>query len=223
MKNQSKLFGMLRKLFLLIVLVAGTSLQAQQSNKAKALLDEVSAKVKSYDNMVIKFSYIQESATDKRKQETNGCVELEGEKYKLDLMGTTRIFDGKKIYDIIPEDEEVNIASYNPNDDKDLSPSKMLSFFEKGYQYKWDISQNVEGRMVQFVKLTPEDKNAEIKEVYLGIDAQTKHINKMIQLMKDGAKITIAVKSFKTNQPLSQNTFKFNENKYNGFYINRLD
>lgn len=194
-----------------------------QDTKAKELLDEVSTKVKSYDNMKINFNYIHESGTDNLRQETKGCVALEGDKYKLDLLGTTRIFDGVNLYDIIPEDEEVNVAKYDPKDDKELSPSRMLSFYEEGYTFNWDISQDVEGRKVQYIKLKPQDQDSEIKEVFLGIDAQTKHINKMIQVFKDKSKLIIEVKSFKVNQPLSQNLFKFDESKYSGYYINRLD
>lgn len=211
-----------RACLLFLTLVMSLSAFAQNDPKAKKLLDEVSAKVKSYDNMKINFNYIQES-TDNLRQETKGCVALEGNKYKLDLMGTSRIFDGKKLYDIIPEDEEINIADYNPEDDHELSPSKMLNFYEKGYTYTWDISQNVEGRVIQFVKLVPTDKDSEIKEVYLGVDAQTKNISKMIQVFKDKTKLIVEVKSFKVNQPFSENMFKFNESKYSGYYINRLD
>jgi len=213
---------MIKKIFLLTIsfLIGFTSFA--QDEKAEKLLKEVSAKVKSYENMKINFNYIQETP-DNLRQETKGCVALKGEKYKLDLMGSTRIFDGQKLYDIIPEDEEINIAHYNPNDDQELTPSKMLSFYEKGYDYEWDITQNVEGRMVQYIKLKPKDKNSEIKEVFLGIDAQTKHISKLIQIFKDNTKLIIDVKSFKVNQPLSQNLFKFDETKYKGYYINRMD
>lgn len=196
---------------------------SQDDQKAKELLDQVSEKVKSYDNMEINFSYVQEDDSEYTRQETKGKVTLQGEKYVLELMGTTRIFDGERLYNIIPEDEEVNIARYNPEDDSELSPSKMLHFYEKGYDYEWDITQNDEGRKIQFVKLTPKDKGSEIKEIYLGVDAQTKHIAKMIQIFKDKTKLVVDVKSFKTNQPLSENLFKFNEDKYRGYYINRLD
>src|SRR5699024_11503515 len=100
------------KLRYLIVCIMGLflsfGLYAQQNAKAKKLLEEVSAKVKSYDNMKINFNYIHESGTDNLRQETKGCVDLEGDKYKLDLLGSTRIFDGVRVYDVIPADEEVN-------------------------------------------------------------------------------------------------------------------
>ncbi|VVV01963.1 Outer-membrane lipoprotein carrier protein [Mesonia oceanica] len=196
---------------------------AQHSEKAKALLDDVSKKVKSYDNIEIEFSYVLENTAENIKQETRGDVALKDEKYRLNLMGTTRLFDGQKLYTIIPEDEEINISTYNPEDSNGITPSEMLTFYEDGYTYNWDIKQNVKGRKIQYVKLTPIDSDAEVKEILLGIDVQTKHIYNLIQKQDNGTKVTIKVNSFKTNQPLSENLFKFNEDKYQGYYINRLD
>ena len=195
------------------------------SQSAKSLLAEVSKKVKSYDNIQIDFKYNLSNAKEKVNQDTRGDVTLSGNKYVLHMMGTTRLFDGKKIFTIVPEDEEVNISNYNAQDDKEITPSKLLTFYENGYISKMDIVQNVRGRRIQFVKLTPIDSKAEIKNILLGIDIQTKHIYKLIQTDDKGTKYTLTVNSFKTNQPLSKTLFTFDEAKYkeDGYYINKLD
>ena len=54
---------------ILITLLSVTSF-AQDSAKAKALLNEVSQKVKSYDNIAIDFKYVLENANENIKQET---------------------------------------------------------------------------------------------------------------------------------------------------------
>ncbi|WP_394906409.1 outer membrane lipoprotein carrier protein LolA [uncultured Mesonia sp.] len=205
-----------------LALLAIFSVNAQNSAKAEQLLNEVSAKVKAYDNMVIHFDYILENTNENIKQETRGEVSLKNELYRLNLMGITRLFDGKKLYTIVPEDEEVTISNYNPNQDEGITPSKMLSFYEEGYTYKWDITQNIKGRTIQFIKLTPIDSQAEVKEILLGVDKQTKHIYKLIQIQDNGTKVTIKVNQFNTNEPLSQSLFTFDKNKYNGYYINQL-
>lgn len=199
------------------------SINAQNSPNAEKLLNEVSSKVQSYDNMVIEFKYALENTAENVSQETRGDVSIDGEKYILNLMGTTQMFDGKKIYTIIPEDEEINISNYVEEDSNSITPSKMFTFYEDGYNYKMDITQNVKGREIQYVKLTPKDSNAEIKNILLGIDKQTKHIYNLIQTQENGTKITITVKSFKTNQPLAKNLFTFDEDRYSNFYINRID
>ncbi|MAQ76843.1 MAG: hypothetical protein CL613_11005 [Aquimarina sp.] len=211
---------MKKLLFLLIALV---SIHAIEAQSARQLLDEVSKKVKSYDNIIIGFKYSLSNPSENVSQETRGDVTLKGNKYLLKLMGTEQMYDGKNLHVIIPEDEEINISSQSEDDAGSITPSKMLTFYEDGYSYKMDIEQNVNGRKIQYVKLTPIDGNSELKEILLGIDKQTKHIYKMIQSQKNGTNVTITVNSFKTNQPLSETLFKFDESKYSSYYINRLD
>ena len=213
----------MRKLVLLLIVIFSTSFVSGQS--AKSLLNEVSAKVRSYENIRIDFKYNLNNAKENVNQETRGDVTLSGDRYMLNMLGTSRLFDGKKIYAIIPEDEEVTISNYNAQDDKDITPSKMLTFYERGYTSKMDIVQNIKGRKIQFVKLIPIDTRAEIKDVLLGIDVQTKHIYKLIQTDAKGTKYTLTVNSFKTNQPLSKTLFTFDEAKYKqeNYYINKLD
>jgi len=213
----------MKKLVFILVAIMSLNLQAQSSQKAEKLLNEVSSKVKAYNNMVIEFKYALENKAENVSQETRGDVSIRGEKYILNLMGTTQMFDGKKIYTIIPEDEEINISNYVEEDNNSITPSKMFSFYEDGYNYEMDIAQNVKGREIQYVKLTPKNSNAEIKNILLGIDSQTKHIYNLIQTQENGTKVTITIKSFKTDQPLAKNLFTFNEDRYSDYYINRLD
>ncbi|WP_430641070.1 LolA family protein [Dokdonia sinensis] len=193
-----------------------------KAQSAQTLLKEVDAKVKSYENIAIDFKYGLSNDAEGINQETRGNVVLQGDLYKLDLIGTTQLFDGKNVYSISPEDEEVTISPMSDQDPDAITPSKMLSFFNDGYRQEMDISQNVQGRTIQFVKLTPIDSNSEIKSTLLGIDKQTKHIYKLIISQKNGSKITITVNSFKTNQPMAKNMFVFDESKYSNYYINKL-
>jgi outer membrane lipoprotein-sorting protein len=215
----------MKKLGVLIVFVMFSSLGLAQD--AKTLLDEVSQKVRSYDNIVISFKNNLNNTRQGVNQDTRGDVTIKGDKYVLNMLGTTRIFDGKQIFNIVPEDEEVTISNYNAKEDKEITPSKMLTFYEKGYRYSKDIVQNVKGRKIQYIKLIPIDSNAEIKDILLGIDVQTKHIYKLIQTDANGTKYTITVNSFKTNQPISGTLFSFDEAKYGkdgyGYYINRIN
>ncbi|MFD0860907.1 outer membrane lipoprotein carrier protein LolA [Sungkyunkwania multivorans] len=211
----------MKKILLLIAVGMMSSLSfGQNAQKAKQLLDEVSAKIASYDNMIIDFKHVLNNTEADVRQETRGDVTLQGEKYLLNTMGITQIFDGKKTYTIVPENEEVNITDADDEDTATITPSKMLSFYKDGYSYAWDILQNVKGRKIQYVKLTPIDVNSEVKSVLLGIDVTTKHIYNLIETGKNGTMTTLTVNSFKTNQPLSKTLFTFDASKYDGYYIN---
>jgi outer membrane lipoprotein-sorting protein len=217
------IFKMMKTILIIAITLFSNVTFAQDANKAKALLSEVSAKVKAYDNISIDFKYVLDNAKENINQETRGDVIMQGEKYKLHILGITRIFDGKTLYSISPEDEEVTISTENIEDEGTITPSKMLSFYEDGYSYAMDIVQNVKGRNIQFVKLKPMDSNSEIKEVLLGIDNQTKHIYNLIEIGMNGTRTTLTVNSFKTNEPLSETLFTFDESKYKDYYINKLD
>lgn len=194
-----------------------------QDKKAKDLLNQVTAIVKSYDNIVIDFKYSLHNSKENINQDSKGNVTMKGNQYVLNFMGVTKIFDGKKSYTIVPEDEEVTISSVNENDENAITPSKMLTFFNSGYKCTMDILQDVKGRKIQYVKLVPLNAKDQRKEILLGIDVQTKHIYNLIETGKKGTKTTLTVNSFKTNQPLSKNQFTFVASKYANYYINKLD
>ena len=212
----------MKNLIVTIILLISFTAFSQDAEKAKAFLNEVNAKVKSYDNIAIDFKYALQNSSENIDQITRGDVTIEGEKYVLNVLGITRIFDGKTLYTINPEDEEVTISSENTEDEGTITPSKMLSFYEDGYTYAMDIIQDVKGRKIQYIKLNPIDTNSEIKQVLLGVDAKTKHIYNLIEIGKNGTKTTLTVNSFKTNEPISKSLFKFDKNKYKGYYINKL-
>ncbi len=205
----------------LLLLVSFTS-QAQDK-KAKDLLDQVTSKIKSYNNISIDFKYSLNNAKENINKESKGNLLLEGNKYVLNFMGVTKIFDGKKSYTIVPEDEEITISSLNDSDEKAITPAKMLTFFNSGYKFTWDILQDVKGRKIQYIKLVPASTKDQRKEILLGIDSQTKNIYNVIEIGKNGTKTTLSVNSFKTNQPLSKNQFTFAASKYPKYYINKLD
>ena len=213
---------MKRILLLMIVLTSTVSTIAQGDQKAKALLDQVYNKVKGYDNIYVDFKYVLNNAEAGINQETRGEVTMQGDKYLGDLFGAKQLYDGTKIYTIVPENEEVTIED-KTTDNNEFSPSNLLTFYRKGHTYKMDITQNVQGRKIQYVKLTPMDTNSEVKSRLLGIDAETKHIYKLIETGKNGTTTTITVNSFKTDQALSNSLFTFDSKKYEdeGYYIIR--
>ncbi|WP_179339456.1 LolA family protein [Winogradskyella ludwigii] len=213
----------MKRLLVIAFITLGFSAFAQNDAEAEALLNDVSAKIKSYKNISLDFKYELNNVSEGIKQETRGDVVIEDEKYKLNILGITRIFDGKTLYTISPEDEEVTISSDNTNDESTITPSKMLSFYEDGYSYKMDIIQTIKGRKIQYIKLNSIDTDSEIKHVLLGIDATTKHIYNLIEVGKNGTKTTLTVNSFKSDQPISKTLFTFDKSKYSDYFINKID
>ena len=213
----------MKKIIGLVLLVLSISAQAQDAAKAKALLDKVSAKVKTYKNIQIEFKYTLQNLKENINQENKGNVTLSGNQYVLNFLGVTKMCDGKKLYTISAEDEEISISSVGKNEEDTDTPAKMLTFFNKGFKYAWDITQNVKGKKIQYVKLTPISSKDERKEILVGIDTKTNQVYNTITVGKKGTKVTLTVNSFKTNLTLPKNQFTFVKSKYPNYYINNLD
>ena len=195
----------------------------KEKNAGKALLDKVVSKAKSYKNMVIDFKYAINNTAEEINQENTGKVMLQGNKYHLSFMGVTKLFDGKKIYTIVPEDEEITVSNHDENDANAMSPNKIFTFFKKGFKFALDIKQPMAGKTIQYVKLTPSSVTDKRKEILIGIDTKTNHIYNLIEIGKNGTRTTLTVSSFKFNQTLAKNQFTFVKAKYPNYYINKAD
>ena len=129
---------MKKYLFLTIAILASTYMSAQNSDKAKALLDEVYTKVSGYENIFVDFRFELKNTDADINSETRGTVTLAGDKYLGDLFGTKQLYDGNMVYTIIPENEEVMIEAKADNENT-FTPTKMLTFYKEGHTYGWDI------------------------------------------------------------------------------------
>ncbi|WP_111707471.1 LolA family protein [Lutibacter citreus] len=205
----------MKKILVLIVIsIFNLSVYSQNSDEAKKLLDEVAHKVEGYNNIYLEFNHRLDNEDADVHQETMGKVTLKGDLYHLKYMGTEQIFDGKKTYLIIHEDEEVIIQNANNEDEGTITPSKMFSFYKNGFTYDMGDLKTVKGIKIQYVKLTPIDSNSEILNVLVGIDVKTKHIFNIIETGENKTVTTLEVRSFKTNQPISEKLFIFDKAKY---------
>lgn len=140
---------------IVIIAVAFLSISlatAQDSEKAKALLDEVYKKVHGYDNIFVDFKYVLSNKEADTNDETRGDVTMQGDMYVANFFGAKQLYDGSKVYTIVPENEEVTIEDKSDDEDT-ITPSKMLTFYRQGHTYKWDILQTIQGRKIQFIKL----------------------------------------------------------------------
>lgn len=188
--------------------------RGQADAAAKVLLDKASNTMSSYKNVAMDFDYVLDNRAEDVQQEMSGDVLLEGDKYVVNLFGTKQIFDGKKTYTIIPENEEVNISEMDVDQDNAFTPSKFYSFYESGYAYEMDELKTVNGKKVQFVKLTPIDSDSEISMILVGIEVKTNHIYQIIEVGTNKTRTILTASNIRTNQDLDGNVFVFDQKKY---------
>lgn len=210
-------------LLLILSLIMVFNLSGQGGAEAKKLLEDASFKMKSYNNIYIAFDYVLENKEADVEQLFEGDVILQGENYVVNLFDTQIIYDGEYSYTIVPENEEVNIATLNEENKEGISPSSLLTFYENGYTFYKGNLEKIKGRQIQYVNLIPIDSNSEVISVEVGVDKKDSHIYSVREIGKNDTHTIITVNELKVNQKLNENTFTFDEKKYleENYIINR--
>ena len=203
-----------------LLLVSSTLLFAQGPEQAKHLLNQVSAEIKKQKNLRFEFQYVLENKEEDTRQETEGKVTLAGNQYKLEFLEVIQLFDGDKIYTIVPENEEITVSAPEENEAISVNPSQLLNFYEEGYGYEWDIRQKVMGRNIQFVKLIPTEENVDVQYFLLGIDIAKNSIYKLIEIGNNKTSTTLTIKNQEENISLPHDFFEFNSAEFPNYYIN---
>ncbi len=212
----------MKKQYLIIAFFVFFTQLYAQNNAGKALLDKVHDNIKSFKNVVIDFDYTLENKAENVKQTNAGKASLEGEKYRVDLFGTTQIFDGSKTYTIVPDNEEVNISNNEENSENTITPSKFYSFYQNGYTFKMLGAKSEGTKKLEFVQLNPIDTDSDTEKIVIGIDSKKNQIENITETGKNGTQTILSVKKFLSNQTLPEDTFKFDSKKYTslGYLIN---
>jgi outer membrane lipoprotein-sorting protein len=207
--------------YFLAFVLTSTFIQAQTSEKATKLLNEVSTKMASYENMYIKFKYTLENTEVDIHQESLGDVYTQKEKYKLNFMSNTFLFDGNNTYVIVPEDEEINVVSGDSGEEM-LTPTKLLSFYKEGFNYEWGETKTINNQQIQFIKLFPIDNESESTYFIIKVDLKTKNIISITDKGMNGTQTIFEIQEFKSNQKISENLFTFDRANFEakGYTIN---
>lgn len=197
-----------------------SSVSAQSSSlKAEALLDSVYSSMSRFDHVTLEFEYVLENKEADIRQSTPGKVYISGSKYRLELFGSTQLFDGATTYSIIPENQEVVITQASQTDETgQINPSELFSFYKEGYR----IEEGVEWSENEAeVVLYPIDSEAEIEKVIAKIDTLNYRINTLVQIGFNQTQTTITVAKYDTNSSVDQNLFVFDKSAYEsqGYYI----
>jgi outer membrane lipoprotein-sorting protein len=199
---------------LLLTVFASGMVLAQNEEAAKSILDKASNTMSAYSDLSMDFDYVLDNKAEDVKQEMSGDVVLKGEKYIVNLFGSTQIYDGSKTYTIIPENEEVNISDSDLDEENTFTPSKFYSFYKNGYTYSMGDLKQINGKSIQFIELTPIDTDSEIANVIVGIDTKTNHIYQVIEIGVNETRTILTAKNIRTNQQINGSVFTFDQKKY---------
>jgi outer membrane lipoprotein carrier protein len=189
--------------------------------KAKALLDLVSKKYKSYKTIKANFKLKIENAVSKVKDEKKGLLILKAGKYFIQLEGQEITCDLKTTWTYLKESNEVQINTYEP-DAHAVNPSEIFTMYEKGFIYQLAESIKEAGKDLQVVELTPTDKAKNYFKIKLFIDKASSNIVRSLIFDKNGNKYSYEIVQFAANTPIEDAQFTFDLKKHPGVEVNDI-
>ncbi|MCK5814512.1 MAG: outer membrane lipoprotein carrier protein LolA [Flavobacteriaceae bacterium] len=212
----------MRNLLLLLAVFLSLNINAQTAEskaKAKKILDKVSVTTKAFTTISADFTFELNNQQQKVKEKAVGTIKVKGNKYVLKLMGTTTFCNGKTIWTVLDDDEEVNISEIEEGDDKTLNPAEVFTMYEKGFKYSFLKEVFEDTRALYVIDLIPEDPDSEFSRIRLKIDKVKNTVYSMQRFGNNGNIYIIKIKKYTTNTSMSDAMFVFNKAKYPDFDI----
>lgn len=189
---------------------------SQNDPKAQEILDAMSQKYKEMSSFKAKFTYTLENDNSKIKESSKGEIFVKGNKFKLKLGEHEIINNGTTVWTYMKESNEVNVSSYEPEDD-DLNPTKIYTMYKKGYKYILLSEHNDQGKVYSTVDLEPLDrKTSQFSKVRIIINKKDKTVKSWKIFEKNGNRYSYVVDNFTPNFKIEDNEFTFDKVKYPG-------
>lgn len=210
------------KKFLIALLAFGTffNVSAQQKDpKAKALMDEVTNNFKKYSTIKTNFTYRLENKSGKVLSSKKGNVDIKGNKYSITFGDNKIISDGVTVWNYDKTAKEVTINNAN-NNSSAITPQKLFTnFYDKDFMYMMAADKKIGSKTAKVILLQPIDSKKPFSRVYLWIDPIAKSIIGAHVVEKAGNRISYDMSSLKTNVPMVDANFSFNQAKFPGVEI----
>jgi outer membrane lipoprotein-sorting protein len=206
----------MKNLILFLVFVSGISLSvAQQDPEAKKILDKLSEKTKSYKIIKTDFKIDYKNIKDNTQNTSNGTIVMKQDMYRMNFLGAESFFDGKTLWNYIPEVSEVNITEQDSNSEDIFSnPKKIFTIYEKGYKYQFINSITEKNIDYYIIDLYPIDLDEEYSRIRLQISAKEMFLNSAAIFGKEGSQYYISFDNYDTRTDFEDSYFIFNSKDY---------
>jgi outer membrane lipoprotein-sorting protein len=192
------------------------SFAQEVDSKAKTILDQLSATTKEFKTIHAKFEFTLINEQEDINESQNGEIILKGSNYFLAIAGQEVMSDGKAIYTVLKDAEEVQINNLPEEDEDIISPNTIFTMYETGFNYKY--LKEVNGN--HLINLYPKDtEEKEYHRLTLSVKKDKNQISKIEIFGKDGSKMIYTITDFITNTSFSDTKFTFNPQKEPSYEI----
>ncbi len=212
-------------LLLSFFMFCGTAVFSQNNSlgkndpEAKVILDNVSAKFKTYKSVTANFTLTIADGNNKVQGTKKGIVYIQGSRYRVSISDQEIYSDGDNIWTYDKSANEVQLTKFDP-DANTITPQKMFTnFYDKDFLYKLNGETKQGGKTIQEIELTPVDKTKAFFKVLVEVDKSSKNIVSTKVFEKNGNRYVYTITLMKVNTNLADSLFVFNPKDYPGVEV----
>ena len=146
-----------------------------------------------------------------------GTAYKSGKKYAYYTPDYVVVNNGKYNWLYVKSENEVTITGNEDAEEENglISPSKLMSIWEKGFKYKFIGEGKVGGKVLQEIRLYPENpKKSKYHTITLIINKTKNELHEVSIKGRDGVNMKYELKGFKSGQKIPASKFKFDKSKY---------
>lgn len=198
----------MKKYFLLIISLLALSINLK-AQSAEDVFQSVVDKLKSYDNIEIAFDYNMINTEAGIYETMEGIGYIQGEAYKLKIMGQDIICDGSTMWTYNADAEEVMISEVDKSDGGG-SPLAIINSYYENISAKF-IENSTSTKKIEAKSLLGDEN---IDKIIITIDAKTLEIRDLHVYDKNKNEFVYDITKFVTNQNLPVDFFTFKEADY---------
>lgn len=202
-------------LILLAVLFAANFSQAQDA-KATKILDEVSAKTRTYESIYAEFTFSMENKEMEIDEKNEGTIKLKGQKYCVQLpdVGIEVFSDGSTLWNYMKEGNQVTVSNIDDEDSELMDPSSIFTIYERGFKSEFIAEKKQGAKTLYQINLFPDSDEHDVSKIEVSIDKSTMMISSATLYGTDGNLYGILVKKLNTAKSFTDSDFVFNKANY---------
>ncbi|MEM0999952.1 MAG: outer membrane lipoprotein carrier protein LolA [Bacteroidota bacterium] len=192
---------------ILALVFAVSALQAQ-SPQADKLIKQSKAKFEGLKDLKASFVYTLNNPNLKKPIVKQGTIVLKGEKYKIEFADESMYCNGKYLWVLLVEDEE--IIKSDVDAESSITPDRLYKVYEEDTKTKYDGVENG----AEKISLFSNKKTGDIWKTELWINKSNKLIDKAVMHARNGSTYTYVMSDLQSNLGINDGIFNLNEAEY---------
>jgi outer membrane lipoprotein-sorting protein len=193
---------------------------AQDQEIVKKILDDFSARFNSFSSIRANFTFTDINLREQTHDRYEGKITFKEKMFRLAVLETETWFDGKTLWNYLPDVNEVNISEPDPEDDIILNnPFNLFASYESRFTFNYRGELSEDGETFHEIDLMPKDLNLEYSRIRIRILTKSLDLLSAKYDKKDGNHYLVEISNIETNLNLPDTYFTFKTSDHPGVEV----